>query len=74
MLCFINNKNQKTNAPSVILDEIIKQSIETHQFNFFGSNIPSVEQFNQRFGAVLERYPVYHQSKKQLLLQFIGLR
>ncbi|WP_353851915.1 hypothetical protein ABU610_02540 [Riemerella anatipestifer] len=74
LLCFTNDKNQKTNAPSVVLDEIIKQSIETHQFNFFGSNIPSVEQFNQRFGAVLEKYPVCHQSKKQLLLQFIGLR
>ncbi|MCO4303613.1 hypothetical protein [Riemerella anatipestifer] len=74
LLCFINNKGEKTNAPSVVLDEIIKQFIETHQFNFFGSNIPSVEQFNQRFGAVLEKYTVYHQSKKQLLLQFIGLR
>ncbi|PIE50639.1 MAG: hypothetical protein CSA38_02410 [Flavobacteriales bacterium] len=65
-LVFINNKEVKTNASSVMIDQILQQTIEQRKFSFWGSSIPSIADFYERFGAELTSYPVIPLSKKRI--------
>lgn len=65
-LSFINNKSIKSNAPSVMVDQILQNIIEKKNFSFWGSNVPSVAEFYERFGAQLTHYPTIPLSKKRL--------
>lgn len=65
---FINDKNYlKYNTSSIIIDQILQRSIAEKNFNFHGSNIPSIAQFYKRFGAIEEKYNIIQNSKFELL-------
>lgn len=65
-LNFINNKKIKSNASSLMIDQILQQTIEKKNFSFWGSNVLSVADFYERFGAQLTTYFTIPLSKKRL--------
>ncbi|WKS94498.1 hypothetical protein [Riemerella columbina] len=67
LIGFINNYELSTNASSYMIDCLLKNSIDHLDFNFNGSNVPSVSDFYHRFGAQLENYPVIPPSKVRVL-------
>lgn len=65
---FINERDLKNkNIPSLMIDRCIQEYIDAKDFDFVGSEIPAIAEFNQRFGAVSYQYPVIHNSKFRLL-------
>ncbi len=57
---FINSPQlENKNLPSIAIDYQIQQSIESKDFDFMGSNVPSVASFNERFGADAYFFPSF---------------
>ncbi|QCX52339.1 hypothetical protein [Elizabethkingia sp. JS20170427COW] len=68
---FINlPKLENYNIPSLVIDAALKKFIENKNFDFYGSQIPSVAEFNQRFGALKTFYPVINHTKLQIIKSF----
>lgn len=65
-LYFVNDKSVSSNAASLMVDQILQRTIEHKNFSFWGSNIPSIAMFYERFGAKLTKYPTIPLSKKRL--------
>lgn len=59
----------KLNGSSKLADFVISQWVETHHFDFEGSDLPAVEEFFRGFRPVLYQYPHLHFSKREVLQQ-----
>ena len=67
LLGTFNNRNfVKLSGASVLIDYIIKQTIENRIFDFEGSEIPSVEEFFRGFRPELKEYSVLSYTKKEV--------
>ncbi len=70
---FINNYPlADANLPSIMIDHILQEFIEVKGFDFMGSEVSSVAQFNERFGARAYHYPIVHNTKKFLVRNFFS--
>lgn len=67
LLCLMNDKSVQSNAASIIIDGVLEESIQNQTFNFMGSHIPAIQDFNRRFGAVVQSYKIIPVSKRRLL-------
>ena len=64
LLLWTNSKGKKQYAAHFLLSEIMKQNAESNKiFDFEGSNIPSIADFNSKFGATDFPYPIYKVEK-----------
>lgn len=71
LLGTFNNRNfVKLSGASVLIDYIIKQTIENRIFDFEGSEIPSVEEFFRGFRPELKEYSVLSYTKKEVFKTF----
>lgn len=69
---FNDRKFLKLNGASILIDHAIKDYIETHVFDFEGSEVPAVEEFFRGFRPQLASYPYILHSRKDLLLNLLG--
>lgn len=68
---FINDKSYtKQNTASIILDQILQETIDKKDLNFHGSSIPAIADFYRRFGALEQHFACLYYSKWQILQQF----
>lgn len=63
---FSNKEYVKLSGASVLIDRMIKETIETHVFDFEGGDIPNIEEFFRGFRPELKPYAVIESSKKDL--------
>ncbi|AZB07487.1 hypothetical protein EG344_00835 [Chryseobacterium sp. G0162] len=63
---FSNKEYVKLSGASVLIDRMIKETIETHIFDFEGGDIPNIEEFFRGFRPELKPYAVIESSKKDL--------
>lgn len=65
---FVNNERlENKSIPSIVIDKILQKHCEEINFDFFGSSIPKVAEFNERFGAEKYSYSIIHQSIRKML-------
>lgn len=64
---FSDKKYVKLSGASVLIDTIIKETIENNAFDFEGGDIPNIEEFFRGFRPELRPYAVIEYSKKDLL-------
>lgn len=70
---FVNNSNLTNKSiPSILIDQILHKQCEKVNFDFFGSSIPKVADFNERFGAKRYSYPVIQQGSKQIVRKLLA--
>ncbi|RQP08763.1 MAG: hypothetical protein EAS48_09375 [Chryseobacterium sp.] len=70
---FVNHRDlQEKNLPSVMIDKVLQTFVDTHDFNFVGSSIPSVAAFNERFGAEKQQYASIVKRPIDLLKSILG--
>lgn len=55
-----------SNFPSITIDQALQEFIEDKNFDFMGSEVEKVAQFNERFGAISYQYPILMQTKQTL--------
>ncbi len=64
---FINKSPlENPNFPSIMIDKCLQEFIEDKNFDFMGSEIENVANFNERFGATFYKYPIIINSKRAL--------
>ncbi|WP_347219940.1 hypothetical protein [Chryseobacterium sp.] len=63
---FSDKEYVKLSGASVLIDQIIKETIETHIFDFEGGDIPNIEEFFRGFRPELKPYGIIEYSKKDL--------
>ncbi|WP_228445437.1 hypothetical protein [Chryseobacterium nakagawai] len=63
---FSNKEYVKLSGASVLIDRMIKETIETHVFDFEGGDIPNIEEFFRGFRPELKPYALIESSKKDL--------
>ena len=67
---FINAHPLKDfNIPSIQIDQYLQNIISHKSFDFMGSNVETVAEFNSRFGAIAYEYSVLSQSRLNVLIQ-----
>lgn len=67
-----NKKGRNLSAMHFLMDEVIKSNVfKSDFFDFGGSNIDSVAQFNYNFGAKDYTYPVYKENRLPFFLKWI---
>lgn len=64
----------KLSGSCVLIDHMIRQTIEHKIFDFEGSEVPSIEEFFRGFRPELKPYGVIMNSKKDLVKRFLGFR
>ncbi|PKF76163.1 hypothetical protein [Chryseobacterium sp. PMSZPI] len=68
LLGSFNDKDYvKLSGASVLIDNMIKETIETHIFDFEGGDLPNMDEFFRGFRPELKPYTVIQNSKKDLL-------
>ncbi|WP_336689034.1 MULTISPECIES: hypothetical protein [unclassified Chryseobacterium] len=71
LLGTFNDKDHvKLSGSSFIIDDVIRENIQTKIFDFEGSDIPAIEEFFRGFRPELKSYPVIFNSKKQVIKSF----
>lgn len=71
---FINSPQlENKNLPSIAIDYQLQQSIESKDFDFMGSNVPSVASFNERFGADAYFFSIICHQKLNIIRKIIKL-
>lgn len=71
---FINSSQlENKNIPSIAIDYQLQQCIEVKNFDFMGSNVPSVASFNERFGADGYFFSIMHHQKLNIIRKIIKL-
>ncbi|MGE8528979.1 hypothetical protein [Chryseobacterium rhizosphaerae] len=71
LLGTFNDKDYvKISGASVLIDTIIRETIETHIFDFEGGELPNIEEFFRGFRPELKPYAIIENSKKDLLKKF----
>lgn len=63
---FSDKEYVKLSGASVLIDRMIKESIETNIFDFEGGDIPNIEEFFRGFRPELKPYVIIERSKKDL--------
>ncbi|MDN3693437.1 hypothetical protein QWZ06_14665 [Chryseobacterium tructae] len=63
---FSDKEYVKLSGASVLIDHVIKETIETHIFDFEGGDIPNIEEFFRGFRPELKPYGIIERSKKDL--------
>ncbi|MGH1516782.1 hypothetical protein [Chryseobacterium sp. JK1] len=70
MVALLGNFNDKDyvklSGASVLIDHKIKETIDTHTFDFEGGEIPNIEEFFRGFRPELKPYGIIENSKKEL--------
>lgn len=65
---FVNDSNlSNKNLPSIMIDHCLQEHIADRNFDFMGSEVKNVADFNARFGADSYKYSIISQSKLSLL-------
>src|SRR5690606_34933983 len=73
LLALINDEaHRNRNAASFLINEFLKQEIANKSLDFMGGNIRGIEVFFKSFGADLVTYPVFQNSKKELIYKFLS--
>jgi len=70
---FNDKEHVKLSGASVLIDQAIKENIETHIFDFEGGNLPNIEEFFRGFRPELKPYPIIEGSKKDLFKKLLKL-
>ncbi|MDO3423500.1 hypothetical protein QWT87_01280 [Chryseobacterium sp. APV1] len=71
LLGTFNDKDYiKLSGSSFIIDDVIRENVQTKIFDFEGSDIPAIEEFFRGFRPELKSYPVIFNSKKQVIKSF----
>lgn len=71
LLGTFNDKDHvKLSGSSFIIDDVIRENVQTKIFDFEGSDIPAIEEFFRGFRPELKSYPVIFNSKKQVIKSF----
>ncbi|AZA76348.1 hypothetical protein EG347_01800 [Chryseobacterium sp. G0186] len=71
---FINaSQLENKNLPSIAIDYQLQKCIESKNFDFMGSNVPSVASFNERFGADEYFFSILHHQKLNIISKIIKL-
>ncbi|MCE3074332.1 hypothetical protein [Chryseobacterium gwangjuense] len=70
---FNDKEYVKLSGASVLIDQAIKENIETHIFDFEGGNLPNIEEFFRGFRPELKPYPIIEGSKKDLFKKLLKL-
>ncbi|WP_160138318.1 hypothetical protein [Chryseobacterium sp. c4a] len=63
---FSDKEYVKLSGASVLIDHVIKETIETNIFDFEGGDIPNIEEFFRGFRPELKPYGMIEHSKKDL--------
>lgn len=64
LLLWSNSKGKKQYAAHFLLSQVMKENAESNKvFDFEGSNISSIADFNSKFGATDFTYPIYKVEK-----------
>ncbi|CAH0183503.1 hypothetical protein [Chryseobacterium sp. Bi04] len=72
LLGTFNDKDYvKISGASVLIDTIIRETIEIHIFDFEGGELPNIEEFFRGFRPELKPYAIIENSKKDLLKKFV---
>ncbi|MCQ9639198.1 hypothetical protein MP478_07320 [Chryseobacterium sp. WG14] len=72
LLGTFNDKDYvKISGASVLIDTIIRETIETHIFDFEGGELPNIEEFFRGFRPELKPYAIIENSKKDILKKFV---
>lgn len=70
MVALLGNFNDKDyvklSGASVLIDHVIKKTIETQIFDFEGGELPNIEEFFRGFRPELKPYAIIENSKKNL--------
>ncbi|MFZ4928262.1 hypothetical protein [Chryseobacterium sp. Mn2064] len=70
MVALLGNFNDKDyvklSGASVLIDQRIKETIDTHIFDFEGGELPNIEEFFRGFRPELRPYGIIENSKKEL--------
>jgi len=74
LLGTFNDKNfVKLSGASVLIDNAIKEHIETRIFDFEGGSLPNIEEFFRGFRPELKPYAIIETSKTDILKKFVPL-
>lgn len=74
LLGLINHEEHKNhNGASFLIDRILDMNIDTKVFNFMGGSIRGIEVFFKSFGSDLQEYQVIHNSKKDLIKNWLKI-
>lgn len=63
---FSDKEYVKLSGASVLIDGVIKETVDTHIFDFEGGDIPNIEEFFRGFRPELKPYGIIEYSKKEL--------
>ncbi|SHL14751.1 hypothetical protein [Chryseobacterium contaminans] len=63
---FSDKEYVKLSGASVLIDQALKETIDTHIFDFEGGDIPNIEEFFRGFRPELKPYAIIEHSKKDL--------
>lgn len=63
---FSDKEYIKLSGASVLIDQMLKETIDTHIFDFEGGDIPNIEEFFRGFRPELRPYGFIESSKKDL--------
>ncbi|MCX8532609.1 hypothetical protein [Chryseobacterium luquanense] len=71
---FNDKESVKLSGASVLIDNCIKENIQTKIFDFEGSDLPNVEEFFRGFRPELRPYHMIDYSKKDILKKWLSLK
>lgn len=63
----------KLSGASVLIDNAIRENIETHIFDFEGGNLPNIEEFFRGFRPELKPYGIIENSKQDIVKKILSL-
>lgn len=71
---FNDKESVKVSGASVLIDNCIKENIQTKIFDFEGSDLPNVEEFFRGFRPELRPYHIIDYSKKEIVKKLLSLK
>lgn len=71
---FNDKESVKVSGASVLIDNYIKENIQTKIFDFEGSELPNVEEFFRGFRPELRPYHLIEYSKKNIIKKLLNLK
>jgi len=71
---FNDKESVKVSGSSVLIDNCIKENIQTKIFDFEGSELPNVEEFFRGFRPELRPYHLIEYSKKNIIKKLLSLK
>jgi len=71
---FNDKESVKVSGSSVLINNCIKENIQTKIFDFEGSELPNVEEFFRGFRPELRPYHLITYSKKNIIKKLLSLK